>query len=252
MAPDAAPVPWSVPGCEATPLGREAVDGMIASRWQLDCAEPERLVLTEADPRTLVVRVGGQAVVLGPGQTEVSLVSPGWWRFGWLGMHHLWTGFDHVLLVLGLTALLAPRALVAAVTAFTVGHASTLWLASRGAVLPMAPVEAAIAASLVWLGLELVSDDDGVLVRQPVWVPLGIGAVHGLGFASALAEMAVPSASRVWAVLAFNLGLELAQLGVVAVGVLLLRSVPRAWTGWGIGLVGATLFWQRIGAWIGL
>ena len=76
-----------------------------------------------------------------------------------LGVEHLLTGWDHLTFVLGLMVLFGwHRRLIAAVTAFTLGHSLTLALSVLGIVsLPMALVEASIAMTIVVLALELQS-----------------------------------------------------------------------------------------------
>lgn len=136
-----------------------------------------------------------------------------------LGVEHLIFGPDHLLFLLGLLGLArGRRALLAAVTAFTVGHAMTLCLATLDLVrLAPAPVEACIALSLVWMARELVvRDPKSLSARAPWLVAGGCGLLHGLGFAGALGELGLPAGRVAWALASFNVGIEAAQLGVVA------------------------------------
>ena len=56
------------------------------------------------------------------------------------------------------------------------------------------------------------------------------GLLHGLGFAGALSEVNWPAGHFVSALLAANLGIELGQLTIVAVGMLLLAwAWKRPW-----------------------
>ena len=63
------------------------------------------------------------------------------------------------------------------------------------------------------------------------------GLVHGFGFASVLGELNLPAAQFAWALLQFNLGLELGQLMIVlsATGVLYLVRHQPGYPRWGIG-----------------
>jgi hypothetical protein len=107
------------------------------------------------------------------------------------------------------------RDIVTIVTAFTLAHSITLALAATGTlVLPARPVELAIAASIAIAGaLNLV----------PAWsrwrLPLafGFGFVHGFGFANALGGLDAGGVSLLPLLGGFNIGVELAQLGIVAV-----------------------------------
>lgn len=136
-------------------------------------------------------------------------------RYLALGAQHFAGGFDHVLFVIGLFFLVSgTRALVTTVTAFTVGHSATLCLATLGhAPLPQAAAEILVAASLLWLGSEVLYN------TKRSWTPYLAGAfglVHGLGFAGALREAGLPAGEVPLALLAFNAGIELAQLALVA------------------------------------
>jgi len=142
-----------------------------------------------------------------------------------LGVEHLLTGLDHLLFVLGLCLLVGERrALLWTITAFTVGHSVTLTLATFDLVrFPQSVAETAIAFSIVLLAAEILREDDGgvperSLIRRRPWaMAFGFGLLHGLGFAGALAEVGLPQAEIPLALFAFNVGIEVGQLGFVAV-----------------------------------
>jgi hypothetical protein len=178
-----------------------------------------------------------------------------------LGLSHLLAGMDHLLFVLGLVLLLQGwRRLVPAVTGFTLGHSVTLSLATLGgASAPTAGVEIGIAASLFWLALRLVEASGGQAPPAQAWrMAALLGLLHGLGFARALAEAGLPAGEVPLALFAFNLGIELGQLGVVAV-LLALRALleplgarsPR-WLArapaYAIGTLAAALVFERAAA----
>lgn len=136
-----------------------------------------------------------------------------------LGAEHLLTGLDHQLFILGLMLLVSSfRSLVATITCFTLGHALTLSLATLGiARFDPGWIEVSIAFSIVVLAAELARGRGsdvraGWLRRFPWAMALLFGLLHGLGFASALAEIGLPSADIPLALLSFNLGIELGQL----------------------------------------
>jgi HupE / UreJ protein len=172
-------------------------------------------------------------------------------RFAVQGMHHLFTGYDHLaflgVLLVGLWrrgrdgTRLAPRAVLGAalrvITAFTLAHSLTLALAAMNILrVPAGPVEATIAASVV---LAAVLN----LPRRGVghgWkIAFAFGLVHGLGFASALAELA----GRVdfLGLAAFNVGIELAQLSIAAAVLPLLWWLFRRPAGERLGIPVASL-----------
>lgn len=152
-----------------------------------------------------------------------------------LGVEHLLTGWDHLAFVIGLLVLFGwHRRLIGAVTAFTVGHSLTLGLAVfRIVQLPQALVEALIAMTIVVLALEIQSGRQGPVWKHPWTLPAALGLLHGLGFASVLFDAGLPGEEIPLALLGFNIGLELAQLGVIAVGWAAYTAVRSAIpTGW--------------------
>ncbi|MEO1334144.1 MAG: HupE/UreJ family protein, partial [Myxococcota bacterium] len=188
-----------------------------------------RLAVEQADTRQLFIISSAapiELVTIGWAQTLVTFV--------WQGAVHLVTGYDHLLflftLVLG-AGLIAQRqglrpsfvSIATIVTAFTVGHSITLAVAVLGYVtVPGSIVEPAIALSIALAALlNLIRPDSGD--GRPM-VALVFGLVHGFGFSSVLAEFGLPAHYRAWALLSFNLGIEVAQLTLV-----LIALVPLVW-----------------------
>ncbi len=145
-----------------------------------------------------------------------------------LGIEHILGGFDHLLFVLGLLLLVREgRALLLTVTAFTLGHSVTLSLAALKLVqLPSAPIELAIALSIWILALELTRGQGKLswAGRRPWRMATLFGLLHGLGFASALAEAGLPQGDIPLALLSFNSGIELGQLAFI-LAVLALQAI---------------------------
>ena len=179
------------------------------------------------------------------------------WRFLREGVSHIFGGPDHVLFVIGLLLLGGTvKRLLKVVTAFTLAHSITLFLAATGTfTLPPALVEPVIALSIVAVGVESLiakrGGSDGRLLMA-----FGFGLIHGFGFAGALAEIGLPQTSLPIALAAFNGGVELGQLAIVltvapALG-LLSRRFPKAGRSAVIGgavaviLMGVVWFLQRI------
>lgn len=149
------------------------------------------------------------------------------WQYVGLGVEHIWFGWDHLLFLLGLLLLVrGRRSLVATVTAFTAAHSVTLTAASLDLLeVPIAPVEICIALSVSLLAVEVHAGPNTVTRRHPWSVALAFGLLHGLGFASALADVGLPPDAVSWSLLGFNLGVELGQLVVVALVALLLAGL---------------------------
>lgn len=153
--------------------------------------------------------------------TEYLAGSGGFWagakRYTVLGIEHILEGIDHLLFVLALLFVVANGwKLVQTITAFTVAHSITLGLATLGYFnMPSAPVEAAIALSIVFLCVEIVHARDGragITFSYPWVVAFAFGLLHGLGFAGALADIGLPPDEIPIALLFFNIGVEIGQL----------------------------------------
>jgi hydrogenase/urease accessory protein HupE len=153
-----------------------------------------------------------------------------------LGVEHIATGFDHVLFVIALVILVRQRrALLATITAFTAAHSLTLACTALGLLrIPVAPIEATIALSIVFVCAECLRPGDSLTRRAPWLVAFSFGLLHGLGFASALLEIGLPEGHLPAALFCFNLGVELGQLTVIGLA-LLVRALfahaqlQRAW-----------------------
>jgi len=173
------------------------------------------------------------------------------------GIRHILFGADHLLFVLGLLLIVKDRwMLVKTVSAFTLAHSITLALATLGyARVPVAPLNAAIALSILFLGPEIVRiwrGQTSFTIRHPWVVAFAFGLLHGFGFASALTSAGLPRAELPLALLSFNVGVEIGQLAFVLLVLLLERAFrilqihwPRwaaALPGYAVGCVGA--FWS--------
>jgi hypothetical protein len=131
-------------------------------------------------------------------------------------LHVLPLGLDHILFVLGLFLLSREwRPLLWQVTMFTLAHTLTLGLATLGgfSVSP-AIVEPVIAASIAVVALENIFH-----AKYTPWrlgIVFAFGLVHGLGFAGALQDLALPATSLLVGLLGFNVGVEFGQLAIVS------------------------------------
>ncbi len=161
------------------------------------------------------------------------------------GIHHIVTGYDHVLFLMclllpsvmrrcdqgwrpvdGLMQAVLPVAGI--VTAFTIAHSITLGLAAmKWASLPASFIEPAIAVTIILAALDNLYP---VFRGRRIAVTFFFGLIHGFGFAGVLSELNLPTVDFAWALLQFNVGLELGQLAIVlaAAGALyLLRRLPN-------------------------
>ncbi len=137
-----------------------------------------------------------------------------------LGFEHILAGLDHLLFVLGLLVISGTaKRILLTVTGFTLAHSITLFLSTMGLInIPIAPVEAVIALSILFLAHEIaLKKINSWTYRTPVIVSFGFGLLHGLGFASALGDVGVVANQILLSLLFFNVGVELGQLAFIAV-----------------------------------
>ncbi|MEJ7602892.1 MAG: HupE/UreJ family protein [Kofleriaceae bacterium] len=237
-------------GCTPGPASARPDQAFVVVAWTVTCpSEIERLELDfsrffaldrrhdasvtahapgeTTDPT--IVRAGEPIIVMSAGESSIA---------GWIGygMDHIYGGPDHVCFVLALLLVVvlvrrpqgfvvrrpveAVRATAAIITAFTIAHSLSLITASLGWIaLPTRVVESLIAASIIYTAIENVVRPDA---RWRFGLTFAFGLVHGLGFASQLEER-LPANHVIVPLLAFNVGVELGQLTIVAV------ALPVCW-----------------------
>lgn len=149
------------------------------------------------------------------------------YEFTLLGIEHILTGYDHLLFLLGLHIIdRKVMHIVKVVTAFTVAHSLTLGLAALDIVtLPIRPIEALIALSIAYIAAENL-----ILKKRPErrWiVAFDFGLVHGFGFAGILRDIGLADTKLLISLFSFNLGVEIGQIGVVALLFPLLVGIGR-------------------------
>jgi hypothetical protein len=172
-----------------------------------------------------------------------------------LGFRHIadLRSADHILFVAALTAAYAPhewKRIAWLVTAFTVGHTVSLALATFNIVhVPSRMVEIAIAATIIVTALVAMHDQHRPSVTAPAlgsrYAAAGIfGLIHGLGFSNYLRALLGGESSLAVPLFAFNVGLELGQLLIVAsvlvAGVVVERGLKWPRRDWVLVLSGAT------------
>lgn len=166
---------------------------------------------------------------------EIDRTHGSWWRgFGAvvvLGARHIAEGTDHLLFLLvlllpapllarggrwrpGASGKRSAREVLKIVTAFTLGHSVTLVCAATGVVrVPSGPVEILVAGSILVSAFHALRPT--FAGREPV-LAAGFGLIHGLAFATTLADLGLGGRGLVLGVLGFNLGIEGMQILVVA------------------------------------
>jgi hypothetical protein len=169
-----------------------------------------------------------------PGDSLPVALDPGWFQaastFVESGITHILGGIDHLLFLLCLVLPLRNlKRLLPVVTSFTVAHSVALIASAQGLV-PSGDwfppvVEAAIAASIVYMAIENVVAPD--LRRR--WIVTGaFGIVHGFGFSYGLQqEFQLAGDHLLTALLSFNIGVEIGQIMVLLVTVPALVFLAR-------------------------
>ncbi len=217
----------------------ERVDSIaldLRALFHLDARQEVIVQLAAPGAATIqtIVRASHAQTTLRPGEAP-SLIA--WVR---TGMDHIYEGIDHILFVLALLLvvmlyrgagtwhtrafLLTLRSTALVITAFTIAHSISLIAAALGYIaLPGGFVEAVIALSIAYTAAEDVVKPD---VTWRYWLTFGFGLIHGLGFASVLAEL-LPPTDVVVPLLCFNVGVEIGQLSIVLVALPVFYAVAR-------------------------
>ena len=246
------------------PVVQELADSLVERRWVATGPngfagkrlEFPGLQLTITDVLVrFEMRDGAKATaIVRPSQPWMEVAATQtWWGVAGAylvqGLRHILFGVDHLLFVLGLLLIVKGRMmLLKTITAFTLAHSITLGIATLGyASLPLPPLNAAIALSILFLGPEIVRcwrGETSLTIRYPWVVAFLFGLLHGFGFASGLSTAGMPSAEIPLALLFFNVGVELGQLCFVFTALALARSfkiLEVRWPRWAQALPAYTV-----------
>jgi hypothetical protein len=242
--------------CATEAVAVEPEDRFARVELMVVCPAPVRVLALEyqlffdLDPRHIgfVSVGGGTSQLTAPDDTrlvwEIGGEAPsGLGGFVASGVDHIIYGLDHILFLVSLLLMAvvvrggggggtaaerpvrnAVTYTAAIVTSFTLAHSITLIGAALGWFeLPRRLVESVIAASIVFVAV-----DNAVRIDPPrrALVTFAFGLIHGLGFASMLRPLLPPS-DVVLPLLAFNVGVELGQLGLVILALPVLYLVVR-------------------------
>lgn len=173
------------------------------------------------------------------------------------------TGYDHLLFLVGVVFYLTSfRSIVLYVSLFSLGHSLTLIFGVL-AELNVSPylVDAIIGFSVIYKGFDNLSGFQTAFGIEPPDERMAImifGLFHGLGLATKLQDLGLPSDGLLANLLSFNLGVELGQIVALIAILLILRIMPsqerrgvlgRA-VNIGLMLGGASLmFYQLLSLW---
>jgi hypothetical protein len=144
-----------------------------------------------------------------------------------LGFKHIIdiNGYDHITFILALCAAYSYsqfKKILIMVTAFTLGHSITLALATlRIVTISSNIIEFLIPVTILITAISNLFNSN-VKGRLIYFVTLFFGLIHGLGFSNYLKQLLGKESNIVAPLLAFNIGLEIGQLLIVAVNFILL------------------------------
>lgn len=145
-----------------------------------------------------------------------------------IGWSHImsWDATDHLFFITVLAIIYTVadwKKVLVLVTAFTVGHALTLFMS----VLNMINVKSEMVEFLIPCTILITAMMNLFMQKQQsvshtiqYAIALGFGLIHGLGYANYIRMMLSADQQLVWGLFSFNLGLEAGQ--IVVVGLVLL------------------------------
>jgi len=229
-------------------------DNYLVAGLQSTCSSPEGITLSytglfeiDASHKLLVNFTNGNDSVsrtLDKDTHTVALLtdstsrSASFIEFVKQGVIHIAIGYDHILFLVCLllacvlgkqtekpkknaeTNFAERRALISydltqtliMVTSFTLAHSITLTLVAMDWLQVSSRwVEIAIAASIAIAAFNNIYP----FLSRIFYLSFGFGLIHGMGFAGVLSELGLPTSSKLPAIIAFNLGVEIGQIAIV-------------------------------------
>jgi len=179
-----------------------------------------------------------------------------------LGMEHIVPkGLDHILFIFGVFFFAVKlKPLLWQVTMFTLAHSLTLILASLKLVfIPASIIEPLIALSIGYVAFENIIQRQSKFHSRSNTIRYAVifffGLIHGLGFAFVLEDIGLPTGQLILSLLSFNIGVEIAQIGLVVLAYLLMfypskqlwyRKAIQIPCSLVIGLIGIYWFFERV------
>ncbi|MEO3680818.1 HupE/UreJ family protein [Shewanella vesiculosa] len=206
-------------------------------------------IITSDHQYARVISNDNRIILINLGESQVSDTFA---EYVYQGIIHIWKGTDHVLFLLALllTCVLVreqrkwnpidnPKQIFKdtawIITAFTLAHSVTLTATALG-ILNFSShwVELGIALSVLFAALNNVWP----IVLRLGWITFAFGLLHGMGFAGVLGELGLPENQKLLAILAFNVGVEIGQLAILALVLPLLIFLRHTnwYRNWGMQL----------------
>ena len=175
-----------------------------------------------------------QAFAHGMSEAEKqTIIEGGNIRYLWIGATHMLSGYDHLAFVFGIIFFLTKfKDIVKYITVFTVGHSITLIFATFNAIqVNYFLIDAVIALSVCYIAFQNL---DGfrkfVGIKAPNMLAMifSLGLIHGLGLSTRLQELPLQAESLLMNIISFNVGIELGQIGALALMLLLIAAFRKS------------------------
>ncbi|MEY4529442.1 MAG: hypothetical protein RLZZ156_163 [Deinococcota bacterium] len=149
------------------------------------------------------------------------------------GIEHVLGGLDHLLFLLVVIATgWGWKQILTALSIFTVGHAISLMTVVYSEItFPENIVEPAIAATIIGLALYDLTRSSSSSRELRFGLVFGCSLIHGLGLGGALAALGINPTQQGATLLGFNLGIEIAQVGVAGLAIVGLTLLQKMFGG---------------------
>lgn len=154
-----------------------------------------------------------------------------------LGFEHIadFVGYDHILFIMTLCAVYSIsqwKKILVLVTAFTVGHSTTLVLATLHIInIPSKIIEFLIPVTIfITAFANILQNNETISPRFHGFkysCALFFGLIHGLGFSNYLRSLLGIEKSIVLPLFSFNVGIEAGQLAIVTIVTLISYGIVR-------------------------
>jgi hypothetical protein len=199
---------------ERTEMDKALLHRTLASAWPYLLLPA--LVLAMAIEPALAHGIGGKDAAFVAATKEADILP-----FMYLGAKHMFTGYDHLLFLLGVIFFLyRMRDIAIYVTLFSIGHSITL----LAGVLMEINVSAYLVDAIIGLSVVYKAFDNlngfktlfGVQPNNKIAVGL-FGLIHGFGLATKLQALNLNENGLVWNMIGFNIGVELGQIFALSI-----------------------------------
>jgi hydrogenase/urease accessory protein HupE len=150
-----------------------------------------------------------------------------------MGLHHVldFSAYDHILFLIVLAVVFTNfqwKKVIWLVTLFTIGHSVTLALSAYGVLkVPMDLIEFLIPLTIFITGIINIITAKSKNTKKGninLLLALFFGLIHGLGFSNYFKMMVGQEEDKLFPLIEFALGIELAQV-IIVIGILILGMI---------------------------